>query len=146
MSAPRVYRLYISLYPKIMIFGVLGLFSVIGILMITGVLQSQDNGGPPVFFDVLWIGMVSFLWYMVLSLPHRIEVAENGEINFVSLIRQKRVKPYEIVSIKPEASQFGFLAVKYGGGKIRLLNQFDGFHEFITNLKAINPTIELRGC
>jgi hypothetical protein len=52
----------------------------------------------------------------------------------------------EIQSIKPERSQFGFLVIRHTGGKIKILNQFDGFHEFIADVKGNNPLIELRGC
>jgi hypothetical protein len=52
----------------------------------------------------------------------------------------------EIESIKPQGGKFGFLVVRTSQGKINLLNQFDGFHEFIIQLKASNPSIEIRGC
>ena len=58
----------------------------------------------------------------------------------------ERKKYREIESIKPYSSQFGFLIVRTSGGKIRLLNQFDGFHDFILKLKTANPAVELRGC
>ena len=75
-----------------------------------------------------------------------ISVSETGEITFISLLRRRSVSGGEIESIKPDRGQFGFLVVRAANRKIRLLNQFDGFHEFIINLKAINPSVELRGC
>ena len=36
--------------------------------------------------------------------------------------------------------------LKYRGGKIRVLQRFTGFHEFVTELKRANPNIEVRGC
>jgi hypothetical protein len=90
--------------------------------------------------------MTAWFWYFVLSIPNKINVYDNIEIEFVSLIRKKRVSPADIESIQPQASQFGFLLIKTSHGKIRILNQFNGFHEFISNLKANNPAIQLQGC
>jgi hypothetical protein len=52
----------------------------------------------------------------------------------------------EINSIKPYGSQFGFPQIKTNTGKIRLLKQFDGFHDFLLNLEIVNPTVEIKGC
>ena len=46
----------------------------------------------------------------------------------------------------PSGQFFGFLVVRTKNKKIKILNQFDGFHDFILNLKSKNPLIELRGC
>ena len=46
----------------------------------------------------------------------------------------------------PDSGQLGFLTIKTGYGKVRILNQFDGFHEFLLWLKTNSPSIELRGC
>ncbi len=97
-------------------------------------------------FGVLLLGISGWIWYWILSIPHKIAVYENGQIEFVSFLRSKRIAPLEIELIKPEATQFGFLIVKTSRGKIRLLNQFDGFHDFIAYLKAHNPSVQLRGC
>ena len=61
-------------------------------------------------------------------------------------MRKKLVRSTDIKSIKPEPSQFGFFVVTHKTGRIVVLNQFDGFHEFIGELKRSNPSVELRGC
>lgn len=52
---------------------------------------------------------------------------------------------YQVLSLpyRIEASEDDIVFVSV---KIRLLSQFDGFHEFVARLKAANPRIELRGC
>jgi hypothetical protein len=84
------------------------------------------------------------LW--VLSLPHKIMFHQDGTIEFISVLRRRSVLARDVVSIKPEGTAYGFLVVRTARSKIRLLAQFDGFHDFLTRLKAINPTVELRGC
>lgn len=146
MSDTKTYPLYVSTYIKLMVFGVLGLFTVIGVLAALGPAIGFGDDTPQWLFGTFWLAVVGWLWYVILTIPHRITVQADDQIEFVSILRRKRLLPLEIKSIKPEASQFGFLVVKTNRGKVRLLNQFDGFHEFLTNLKTKNPSVELRGC
>ena len=145
MPDVSAYHLYVQRHAKILIFGVLGVFTIIGLLFITGMLQSSNGDGPPRVFGIFWLGIVGWYWYWVLSMPHTIGVSESGSVEFISVIRTRRTTLREIESIKPD-SQFGFLIVRTGGKKIRIFNQFDGFHDFILRLKTANPAVELRGC
>jgi hypothetical protein len=131
---------------KVMIFGMLGLFTIVGLLLVSGVFFSGEGNGPPRLFGILWLGMVGWNWYWILSFPHKITVSETGEITFVGLLRSRSVSGAEIKSIKADRGQLGFLVVRTANRKIRLVNQFDGFHDFIINLKVTNPSVELRGC
>jgi hypothetical protein len=123
----------------------LALFTIIGLLMLSGLLQSAKGDGPPRVVGIFWLGIVSWYWYWVLSMPHTIVVSESGKVEFIGIIRKRMTALREIQSIKPD-SQFGFLMVKTSGGKFRLLNQFDEFHDFIQRLKTANSAVELRGC
>jgi hypothetical protein len=146
MPDVSAYHLYVQRYAKILIFGMLGVFTIMGLLFFSGVLQSSNGDGPPRVVGIFWLGIIGWYWYWVLSMPHTITVSESGNVEFISVIRTRRTTLREIESIKPYSSQFGFLIVKAGSGKIRLLNQFDGFHDFILRLKSANPAVELRGC
>ncbi len=146
MPELKTYNLYLSLIIKIWIFGILGLFTIVGLLFMSGVFFPGGGNGPPRFFGIFWLAIVGWYWYWILSLPHKITVSETGEITFISLLRRRSVSGAEIESIRPYRGQFGFLLVRTANRKVRLLNQFDGFHEFIVNLKAINPSVQLRGC
>ncbi len=141
----KTYNLYISWGAKIASFVPVGVFTLVAILLISGVLQ-DSKGGPPRLIGFFFLfGAVGF-FYFVSSTPYKIRVSGSFEIEFISLIRTRRVTSVDIISIKPYGSQFGFLSIKTNQGKIKIANQFDGFHEFITNLKSVNPSIELRGC
>jgi hypothetical protein len=144
-SQAKTYILYLPWWAKITSFVPVGIFTLLAILFLSGVLQNA-KGEPPQFIGFFFLLGAAWFWYFVSSTPYKIKVYGNFEIEFISLIRRRRVSPVDIVSIKPYGSQFGFLLVKTNRGKIKLINQFDGFHEFITYLKATNPLIELRGC
>ena len=108
---PRTYPMFVSLFDKIMIFGILGLFTAIGLFLLLGLSFISARGGPPpMAIGIFWLGMVSGVWYLVLSIPHKIQVHETTEIEFISRTRRRRIKATEIQSIKPERSQFGFLS------------------------------------
>lgn len=140
MTQEKYYHLYIQRSLKLLTFGLLGIFTLLGFLLAFGVLD-----GPPQLIGVLWLAIVSWNWYWVLTLPHTITLTESGQVEFISILRRRKVTMREIISVKPEG-QFGFLAIKTSIGKIRVLNQFDGFHDFLTLLKTVNPNVKLRGC
>jgi len=145
MREPKIYPLYLTRIDKITIFAPVIIFMLVGIFF--GLSLSRSMGrGPTPFLAFFWLIPIGFFWYFILSTPYRINVDPTGEIEFISVLRKRRVMAMEIESIKPQAGKFGFLVVRTSQGKINLLNQFDGFHEFITHLKASNPSIEIRGC
>jgi hypothetical protein len=145
MLNDKLYRLYIQRHLKLLFFVMAALFTLIALLMITGLLQSAKGDGPPRMLGLFFLGMVGLYSYWILSLPHTIVVSESGQVGFISAIRNRQTTLCEIRSIKPD-SQFGFLIVKTSGRKIRIINQFDEFHDFILRLKTANPSVELRGC
>jgi hypothetical protein len=143
----RTYNLYIQRSLKIMIVVMLVVLVLVALLLLSGVLKDKRGEGPPWFMGVFFLAVVGFSgYYWVLRIPHRIRVADDGHIEFISLVRRKRLAARDIRSITPDAGQIGFLTIRTDQGKIRILNQFDGFHELLVWLKMINPSVELRGC
>ena len=138
----RVYPLYLSGFARVTIVLIPSAFTVFGILMVAGL------GREPQFraIGALWLFAVGLIWFKILTIPHRIEVLPDGLATFVSIARRIQVAPHDVESIKPAGNQIGFYVLRHAGGKVLLVGQFDGFHEFLSNLKAANPRVELRGC
>jgi hypothetical protein len=141
----ETFSLYLTTAYKILIiFYLVG--PVIGILSFAVIISHEDPTAP-IFLIVVWpMLMVAWFWYFVLSTPYRTVFAPDGDITFISILRRKKGDASEIVSIKPAFNYMGFLFVRSSRGKVRLLNQFDRFHEFISKLKSMNPTLTVRGC
>jgi hypothetical protein len=139
----REYRLYLSPAQKVILALPLLAFLVVTSLVFV---PSALSGEIPLPAAVLFLGIMAYAAYYFLSMPHRIEVDEAGRVTFVSLFRRVRVSASEIRVIRPRATQLGFLVVEHAGGRINLLPQFDDFHVFLTDLRARNPRVELRGC
>ena len=148
MATQRIYELYLSLIFKIIVFGMLGLMIAIGVLfIITDLYLISDAGSPGWHFGLLIILIAVMNFYWIFTFPHRIIVLDTDEIIFKGLLRQRRTFIKDIESIKADPSQFfGFLVIKTKHEKIMIMNQFNGFHDFVANLKAKKPSIELRGC
>lgn len=143
---PKIYPLYVSLFLKILIFCILILFTGVGIFMIWYTSAFPGDNVPPPLLGVAWLMAMLLPWIWTLTIPYRIRVDDLGAIELKSLLRTRTLNPADVISIQPDSSQLGFLILKHRGGKIRLVNQFDGFHDFLNNLKTVNPDIILRGC
>jgi hypothetical protein len=146
LSETKVYNLYISGLFKLILFGGLAIFVIIGLLIASGFFLAADPNGPPRVFGLVVLLIVGWNAFWLLSFPHRIVVSPTGEVQFISLIRRRATSLSDIKSIKPERGQFGFLMVRTSQRRIMILNQFDGFHDFILLLKSRNPSVEIRGC
>jgi hypothetical protein len=102
--------------------------------------------GAPIWFGVLWLLWVLVTWVQSLKMPFRIDVMDDGLLGFISPIGRTEVRPQEIIAIRQKAFQMGFVEVKHTKGKIRMLQQFTGFHEFLSGVKRANPNVEIVGC
>jgi hypothetical protein len=104
--------------------------------------MTQPAQNIPVWFGVIWLAGALYTAYQYLKMPYLIELREDASIRFVGL-RTTIISPQDILSIRA----FGGMGqLKYRGGKIVLMTQFTGFHEFLTELKRLNPNVEVRGC
>jgi hypothetical protein len=121
------------------------LMTVFGLVFLYFII-TQPAKGPPLPFMLFWVAGVSWFFFTVLRIPHTIRVHDGGRIEFVSPLRRWDVPVHEITYVGPERGHIGILIVRSSAGKIRLLNQFDGFHRFLTELETLNPGIEFRGC
>jgi hypothetical protein len=92
-----------------------------------------------------WLAVVAFCSYEALRTPTVIEWHSDGTVVFRSPIRRVRMPAAGIRSIQP-AGTLGFLVVRGPTGKVRFLNQFEGFHAFIALVRQANPDVILRGC
>jgi hypothetical protein len=101
---------------------------------------------PPPLVGVLLLVIFGVYLVWILYLPYQITLSQDGAVEFISVLKRRSVRAAEIRSIKPEGSKFGFLTVRTDRSKIRILAQFDGFHDFLTRLKALHPGVELKGC
>lgn len=142
----REYPLYITVFLKIFVVGMLVLFTALGVCFIA---VSQNHflmyDAYLLFAGIFWLIVMIVPWCIFLSMPYRISV-KDGTISFKSLISLVEISPKDIISIKPSNTQVGYLIIKHSKGYFRIVNQFDNFHTFINELRCVNPEIIIRGC
>jgi len=91
-------------------------------------------------------GFGFFMGYLFLRIPYEIQIRDDRIIEFRSVLRRTAITPEGILSIRAKRSQMGFADVRTSAGRIRLITQMDGFHEFLSRLKSLNPAVEIKGC
>ena len=97
--------------------------------------------GVPIF-----VALAAWQWYRALTTARQILVRPQGTIEIVTGLTHVEILPADIVSVRPERSQLGFLVIRHNHGRVRLLNQFTDFHRFLWELRLANPGVELVGC
>jgi hypothetical protein len=91
--------------------------------------------------------MIAFGWLYYVRLPRmptQIDVFKDGWVQFQG--RQGTQKVH-VASIKSIGQGIGRRTVKvrHGGGKIRMPNRVEGFYDFLSTVKSLNPAIVVRG-
>ena len=142
----KVYRLYLA--KPILIFYLVLLIALplaVAVGLTCAALGLFGADGPPtiVFVVVLPVALLSS--YMCLRIPFEIRV-ENDTAEFRSVLGKQDIPLSEISSIRAKLFSLGFVDVTHGNGSIHLINQIDGFHDFVTTVKSSNPSVIVKGC
>jgi hypothetical protein len=145
MPEEKIYRLYLPWATKAYLLGTLFVLLVVTVLAFVMPFIVTGPDAPPAFIGVFFLFIVGGNLFWILRLPHQILLHGDATIEFRAVIRKVRMNPIEIASLKPANGTFGFIIVK-GKKKVRLLAQFDDFHEFVLKLKQLNPSVIVRGC
>jgi hypothetical protein len=139
----KVHELELSPVIRYVPFIVLGMVSLV---FLGAILFGGPKGPPPVILLILLPVFALQLW-MMLTQVHRVIVHEDGTLEWVALARTIRVRPESVLKIGPDRSgAVGYFALTHTEGKIRFINQINGFHEILNLIEARNPRVELKGC
>src|SRR5258708_28926410 len=142
----KVYRLYIA-RPLLIVYLLFilswPLIGVVGIAAAVFGLFGPDRSAVWLFVIVLGIGLFSS--YRWLRFPFEIRV-NDGMVEFRSVVRKTVVPVAEIRSVRAKRYTLGFVDVRHGRGTVHLINQMDGFHDFVYTVKSLNPAAKIEGC
>lgn len=146
MTEQREFALYMTKLMKIWLYVWVLSFGVGAIAFPILILTLEIEGERPPTIILFIIPIFALCWvYYFLSFPHKI-ILDSEKVQFKSIFRNKIILLKDIISIKPSNCGFGFLAVRTSHRTVRLLNQFDCFHDFVATVKDKNPNVEIRGC
>jgi hypothetical protein len=146
LEEPRVYKLYLPPGMKVLLVAIFIAVAGFGAAIALSPSLFPGPKAPPRLVGLLILAIWGLYLCWILCLPYRLTLAADGALEFISVWRRRTVRAEEIRSIQPDSCQLGFLLVRTASRKIRILAQFDGFHDFLTRLKAMHPGVELRGC
>lgn len=102
--------------------------------------------GPERWFTFFWMACLLWLWYQVLRVPFQIKIREDGSIEFSSPLKRVVLSPEEIKSIKAYPLLAGQVRVRHSTGTLKLFSQMHDFHDFVSTVKSLNSSIEIKGC
>ncbi len=143
----KLYKLYLGKPLLVFYLAMLAVFVSIGVVgIVVGAIGKLSSEGPPVWVFVILLGFALFNAYMWLRFPFEIKVRDDSIIEFRSVFRRTTISPMEVKSVRAKPYALGFVDVVHQGGTVHLLNQMDGFHDFISTLKSLNPSVKIQGC
>jgi hypothetical protein len=141
--AARVYRLRVTPTTALLSYGLPAMFVVITILLVVIRPEGMTKSSWSL---ALWFAAVVSIAWQTLRMPVEISLAETGELTFSGIIGRRVVPVASVRSVKPGGNREGMLILKHAGGRIYFSSQFDLFHDFLRELKRMNPAVELEGC
>jgi len=143
----KLYRLYLAKPLLVFYLLMLAVWVFAGVFgSIFGALGGFGPDGPPAVAFLALLVVPLFIAYMWLRVPFEIKVRDDSIIEFRSVFRRTAISPLEIRSVRAKPYALGFIDIVHTGGTVHLLNQMDGFHEFIATLKSLNPAVQIQGC
>ena len=143
----KLYKLYLAkplLVFYLLILAAWVFAAVIGIIL--RAMGKFGSDGPPVWGFVIWCCIALFVAYMWLRTPFEIKIHDDTMIEFRSILRRTIISPVEIKSVRAKRYALGFVDVVHQKGRVHLLSQMDGFHDFISTIKSLNPAVKIEGC
>lgn len=118
---------------------------IVPALFVWGLLQPSSETQVPAFLVGPWLLIIAWNWFFLLSRPYLLELHEDRNVVFVSLISRTVVHAADILAVRPALWGQGEPIVRHSRGRIRLLHDYDGFDQFLQQLKALNPGVETSG-
>lgn len=146
----KICKLYVA-WPVKMCYFLMALgWPLIGMFGIAAAATGAFGPDADASWIVIWVFvfvLISGLYasYSWLSFPYEIRMQENT-IEFRSLVRNRAVPVAAIRSMRAKPYTLGFVDLRHERGTIHLVSQMDGFHEFVSSVKSLNPAAEIEGC
>lgn len=141
----KVYRLYLAKPLLIFYLVLLIAFPLAFAVLSTCAALGLFGAAPPAIIFVVGLPIALYASCMCLRIPFEIRM-ENDTAEFRSVFGKRVVPLSEISSIRARQFSLGYVGVTHANGTIYLINQMDGFHEFVTTVKSSNPSVIVKGC
>lgn len=116
-------------------------FTLIGVLVVLpDAVRNPDN----MVFDAIWLAILGWFWFNILRTPYEARISPDGLVQFRGLARRVVVAAAEIRQIRGIAGGYG-MRIEHSRGLIWLRTGFTENFEFLTRIRQLNPSVEIRG-
>jgi hypothetical protein len=128
-------------------------FSAVLIVLMAGLGIWVLSAHPPAAEGSLFLPVFAGLWFFSLLLQgyrlctgvREIEVHEGDDVEFISWVQRIRLHAREILSVRALPGRARRIVVRHQGGTVALAGPFDQFHQFLAELKQVQPAVEIVG-
>jgi hypothetical protein len=120
------------------------LLAGVGVWVLASRRPAQDQLFP-VIFAALWLVAITLNAWRLCTSVREIEVHENDDVEFVSWVQRVRLHAREIVSIRALPGRWQRIVIRHQSGSLTLAGPFDQFHQFLSELKQVQPAVEIQG-
>jgi hypothetical protein len=128
-------------------------FSALLLVVLAGlgvwVLASRQPGSDGSVFEAVFAAVWFFALvvnaYRLCTGVREIEVHENDDVEFVSWVQKVRLHAREILSVRALPGRRQRIVIRHQGGALTLAGPFDQFHQFLAELKQVQPAVEIQG-
>jgi hypothetical protein len=94
---------------------------------------------PRWFFAAVLLALI-WEWNRHLKAPIKARIADDGSVEFHTLIGRRRVDPREIRRIRRAGR---YCSIEHGGRTTNLYANMEGLEEFLSRLQSANPALEV---
>jgi hypothetical protein len=116
-------------------------FTLIGVLVVLP--DAVRNPGNSVF-DAIWLAILGWFWFNILRTPFEARISPDGLVHLRGLARRVVVAAAEIRQIRGISGGYG-MRIEHTRGRIWLRMAFIENFEFLTRIRQLNPSVEIRG-
>jgi hypothetical protein len=96
------------------------------------------------WFTTAWLLSIPWVAFVYLSTPFEIQLSDS-RIRFRSLIRKNEIAAADVKSVTKGFLTWHVVTIRHSAGKVNVPSQIDGFYQFLSSIKELNPAVEIRG-
>ncbi len=117
------------------------LLTLVGLLaLVPDAVRNPENA----VFDTLWLAILGWFWFNILGTPYEARISPDGRVQFRGLARRVVVAAGEIRQIRGLGWNMG-IKIEHANGRIWLRVPFTENFQFLTRIRQLNPSVEIRG-
>jgi hypothetical protein len=126
--------------------GITLLIGALGLAKLWADAEANRIGWYQSLFWPAWFCILAFAAYRQATAAREIVVHERDEIEFIAFLTRVRISARNIRSVRLRPGRYTDVVVEHADGRVYLAGSFTRFHQFLTELEQVNPSVDVSGC